>query len=141
MVIYEILFAGVVWTWGKGDYFRLGHGADQHVRKPTIVESLRGKKIIHVAVGALHCLAVTDTGHVYAWGDNDHGQQVSTNQNTACHNMLTNHIAGIRQHLCQQEASSGPGSRLSQSVPSGLWLLSLHLLDHSGINQSEHNTP
>ena len=47
---------GLVWTWGKGDYFRLGHGSDQHVRKPTVVESLRGKKIVHVAVGALHCL-------------------------------------------------------------------------------------
>ena len=57
---------GVVWTWGKGDYFRLGHGADQHVRKPTMVESLRGKKMIHVAVGALHCLAVTDQGQVRA---------------------------------------------------------------------------
>ena len=57
---------GVVWTWGKGDYFRLGHGADQHVRKPTMVESLRGKKMIHVAVGALHCLAVTDQGQVKA---------------------------------------------------------------------------
>jgi len=67
--------SGAVWTWGKGDYFRLGHNADQHVRKPTLVESLRGKKIIHVAVGALHCLAVTDAGQVYAWGDNDHGQQ------------------------------------------------------------------
>ncbi|XP_023713900.1 E3 ubiquitin-protein ligase HERC2 [Cryptotermes secundus] len=66
---------GQVWTWGKGDYFRLGHGIDQHVRKPTLVEGLRGKKIIHVAVGALHCLAVSDTGQVYAWGDNDHGQQ------------------------------------------------------------------
>ncbi|XP_068082847.1 E3 ubiquitin-protein ligase HERC2 [Anabrus simplex] len=66
---------GQVWTWGKGDYFRLGHGSDQHVRKPTLVEGLRGKKIVHVAVGALHCLAVTDTGQVYAWGDNDHGQQ------------------------------------------------------------------
>ena len=54
----------MVWTWGKGDYFRLGHGADQHVRKPTMVESLRGKKMIHVAVGALHCLAVTDQGQV-----------------------------------------------------------------------------
>ena len=40
---------GLVWTWGKGDYFRLGHGSDQHVRKPTVVESLRGKKIVHVA--------------------------------------------------------------------------------------------
>ncbi|MEE6507644.1 hypothetical protein FKM82_027611 [Ascaphus truei] len=67
--------SGVVWTWGKGDYFRLGHGSDVHVRKPQVVEGLRAKKIVHVAVGALHCLAVTDTGQVYAWGDNDHGQQ------------------------------------------------------------------
>ncbi|XP_038055580.1 E3 ubiquitin-protein ligase HERC2-like [Patiria miniata] len=66
---------GTVWTWGKGDYFRLGHGADSHVRKPQNVEGLKGKKIIHVAAGALHCLAVTDTGQVFAWGDNDHGQQ------------------------------------------------------------------
>lgn len=74
-------------------YLAIGHGTDQHVRKPTVVECLRGKKIIHVAVGALHCLAVTDSGQVctkcilldfnnysihiqvYAWGDNDHGQQ------------------------------------------------------------------
>ncbi|XP_076028585.1 E3 ubiquitin-protein ligase HERC2 isoform X2 [Oratosquilla oratoria] len=67
--------SGQVWTWGKGDYFRLGHGTDQHVRRPTMVEGLRGKKVVHVAVGALHCLAVTDSGQVYAWGDNDHGQQ------------------------------------------------------------------
>ncbi|XP_037554244.1 E3 ubiquitin-protein ligase HERC2 [Nematolebias whitei] len=67
--------SGIVWTWGKGDYFRLGHGTDVHVRKPQMVEGLRGKKIVHVAVGALHCLAVTETGQVYAWGDNDHGQQ------------------------------------------------------------------
>ncbi|CRL02239.1 CLUMA_CG015120, isoform A [Clunio marinus] len=70
---------GEVWTWGKGDYYRLGHGSDQHVRKPTPIQCLRGKKIIHVAVGALHCLAVADTGQVYGWGDNDHGQQGSGN--------------------------------------------------------------
>nr|XP_032812660.1 E3 ubiquitin-protein ligase HERC2 isoform X4 [Petromyzon marinus] len=67
--------SGLVWTWGKGDYFRLGHGTDAHVRKPQVVEGLRNKKIVHVAVGALHCLAVTEGGQVYAWGDNDHGQQ------------------------------------------------------------------
>lgn len=71
--------SGEVWTWGKGDYYRLGHGSDQHVRKPTPIQGLRGKKVIHVAVGALHCLAVTETGQVYAWGDNDHGQQGSGN--------------------------------------------------------------
>ncbi|XP_073987726.1 E3 ubiquitin-protein ligase HERC2 isoform X1 [Rhodnius prolixus] len=67
--------SGQVWTWGKGDYFRLGIGADHHVRKPTLVEGLKGEKVIDVAVGALHCLAVTDAGTVYSWGDNDHGQQ------------------------------------------------------------------
>jgi len=49
---------------GKGDYFRLGHGSDGHVRRPQLVEGLKGKKIVHIAVGALHCLAVTDTGQV-----------------------------------------------------------------------------
>ncbi|CAH0390182.1 unnamed protein product [Bemisia tabaci] len=67
--------SGQVWTWGKGDYYRLGLGSDSHVRKPTLVDGLRGLKIVDVAVGALHCLAVTDSGQVYAWGDNDHGQQ------------------------------------------------------------------
>ncbi|XP_017138352.1 probable E3 ubiquitin-protein ligase HERC2 [Drosophila miranda] len=71
--------AGEVWTWGKGDYYRLGHGGDQHVRKPQPIGGLRGRRVIHVAVGALHCLAVTDAGQVYAWGDNDHGQQGSGN--------------------------------------------------------------
>ncbi|RZF37934.1 hypothetical protein LSTR_LSTR005434, partial [Laodelphax striatellus] len=67
--------SGQVWTWGKGYYYRLGLGSDLHVRKPTLIEGLRAEKVIHVAVGALHCLAVTESGAVYAWGDNDHGQQ------------------------------------------------------------------
>lgn len=49
---------------GKGDYFRLGHGTDSHVRKPQLVEGLKGYKIVDVAVGALHCLAVTEEGKV-----------------------------------------------------------------------------
>lgn len=52
----------------------MGHGSDQHIRKPTTIQGLRGKKIVHVAVGALHCLAVSDTGECFAWGDNDHGK-------------------------------------------------------------------
>ena len=56
--------SGQVWTWGKGDYFRLGHNSDSHVRRPQVVEALREWKIVDVAVGALHCLAVTDGGLV-----------------------------------------------------------------------------
>lgn len=66
-----------VWTWGKGDYYRLGLDSDAHMRWPTLVEALRGERVVQVAVGALHCLAVTEQGQVFAWGDNDHGQQAS----------------------------------------------------------------
>ena len=34
------------------------------MRKPTVVETLRGEKVVSVAVGALHCIAVTDSGQV-----------------------------------------------------------------------------
>ncbi|CAG4926206.1 unnamed protein product [Colias eurytheme] len=83
---------GEVWTWGKGDYFRLGHGCDAHVRRPTIVEALKGRRVIHVAVGALHCLAVTSDHQVWAWGDNDHGQQ---GNGTTCVNRRPALVAGV----------------------------------------------
>ena len=59
---------------GKGDYYRLGHGSDDHVRRPKRVAALQNKKVIAIATGSLHCVACTDTGEVYTWGDNDEGQ-------------------------------------------------------------------
>uniref|UniRef100_A0A3B3ZI62 Uncharacterized protein n=1 Tax=Periophthalmus magnuspinnatus TaxID=409849 RepID=A0A3B3ZI62_9GOBI len=58
-----ITSSGELYSWGLGEYGRLGHG-DNTTQKPQMVEGLRGKKIVHVAVGALHCLAVTETGQV-----------------------------------------------------------------------------
>uniref|UniRef100_A0A0B7BGT1 HECT-type E3 ubiquitin transferase n=2 Tax=Arion vulgaris TaxID=1028688 RepID=A0A0B7BGT1_9EUPU len=66
--------SGAVYTWGKGDYHRLGHGTDDHVRRPRRVTALQGKKVIDVACGSLHCVACTETGEVFTWGDNDEGQ-------------------------------------------------------------------
>lgn len=42
----------------------MGHGNDSHIRKPQVVEGLKGHKVVDVAVGALHCLAVTEQGKV-----------------------------------------------------------------------------
>ncbi|XP_063677273.1 E3 ubiquitin-protein ligase HERC2-like isoform X2 [Bolinopsis microptera] len=66
---------GRVYTWGKGEFYRLGHGTDTHVRIPQEVEALVGTKIVKIGVGSLHCLALSSSGEIYAWGDNDHGQQ------------------------------------------------------------------
>jgi len=66
--------SGSVFTWGKGDYHRLGHGADDHVRRPRKVAALQGRKVISIATGSLHCVACTDSGEVFTWGDNDEGQ-------------------------------------------------------------------
>ena len=34
---------GQVYTWGKGDNQRLGHGTDEHVRYPKLLDSLQGQ--------------------------------------------------------------------------------------------------
>ncbi|RXG68740.1 E3 ubiquitin-protein ligase HERC2 [Armadillidium vulgare] len=66
--------SGIVYTWGKGDYHRLGHGTDEHIRKPRKVTALQGKQVISIATGSLHCVCCTSDGEVYTWGDNDEGQ-------------------------------------------------------------------
>ncbi|VDD75186.1 unnamed protein product [Mesocestoides corti] len=65
---------GTVFTWGKADCYRLGHGDFTHVYIPAVVRALSSHRIVQVAVGALHCLAVDANNKVYSWGDNDHGQ-------------------------------------------------------------------
>ncbi|CAH0405793.1 unnamed protein product [Chilo suppressalis] len=101
---------GEVWTWGKGDFFRLGHGCDAHVRRPTLVEALRGRRVIHVAVGALHCLAVTSENQVWAWGDNDHGQQ---GNGTTCVNRRPAIVAGVEG---VQRAAAGSSHSAAWSI-------------------------
>ncbi|XP_037077215.1 E3 ubiquitin-protein ligase HERC2-like [Pollicipes pollicipes] len=60
--------AGVVYTGGKGDTFRLGHGTEEHARFPLKVEALAGKKVRQLSVGVTTCVAVTEEGLVYCWG-------------------------------------------------------------------------
>lgn len=38
------------------------------------MSALQGKKIISIATGSLHCVACSDEGEVFTWGDNDEGQ-------------------------------------------------------------------
>ena len=58
---------GSVYTWGKGEFYRLGHSTDTHVRVPQLVEGLVGTKIVKIGVGSLHCLALSSSGEVSTW--------------------------------------------------------------------------
>lgn len=67
--------AGEVWVWGQNDYGQLGLGAQYDtVWEPTpvgIADYLHvGEKVVHIAAGDDHSLALTNTSGLFGWGDN-----------------------------------------------------------------------
>ena len=56
-----------MFTWGKGDYHRLGHGSDDHVRRPRKVVALQARKVTSIAMRSPHCVACTESGVVFTW--------------------------------------------------------------------------
>ncbi|XP_026447682.1 ultraviolet-B receptor UVR8-like [Papaver somniferum] len=79
---------GSVFSWGRGTFGRLGTGKEQDEVIPVRVEfdsseknrisneNFDGKKtkIMQIAAGAYHSLALEDDGSVWCWGYNIHGQ-------------------------------------------------------------------
>uniref|UniRef100_A0A1D1Z6V7 Putative E3 ubiquitin-protein ligase HERC4 n=1 Tax=Anthurium amnicola TaxID=1678845 RepID=A0A1D1Z6V7_9ARAE len=63
-----------LYSWGWGDFGRLGHGNSSDVFTPQPVKALQGIKIKQIACGDSHCLAVTMDGGVQSWGRNQNGQ-------------------------------------------------------------------
>jgi len=57
-----------VWSWGKGTSGQLGHGNEQSRQEPQKVESLAGRRVVAVAAGGDHSLALTADGGVWCWG-------------------------------------------------------------------------
>lgn len=63
-----------VYSWGWGDFGRLGHGNSSDLFIPQPIRALGGVKIKQIACGDSHCLAVTVDGDVRSWGRNQNGQ-------------------------------------------------------------------
>ena len=57
---------------GECDQLGLGEGVLER-KKPTLLKVLSDKKVVSVAVGSLHNLALTSDGRVFSWGCNDDG--------------------------------------------------------------------
>lgn len=65
---------GDVFSFGCGLRGALGHGDINSILSPMQVEGLAGLKIIDIAAGSFHSVAVSSFGDVYTWGWNTHGQ-------------------------------------------------------------------
>jgi E3 ubiquitin-protein ligase HERC2 len=67
---------GELYTWGLGEYGRLGHGDNQTLLKPKLVQKLVGQRVIQVACGSrdAQTLCLTEEGTVFSWGDGDFGK-------------------------------------------------------------------
>jgi alpha-tubulin suppressor-like RCC1 family protein len=67
---------GTLFTWGSNAKSQLGVG--KHVVRqatPTHLQgAITGIQFVGVATGGTHTLAVSRSGEVYCWGNNDHGQ-------------------------------------------------------------------
>lgn len=58
-----------VWSWGDGDYGKLGRGGSDGCKQPMKIESLAGLGVIKVECGSQFSVALTRSGSVYSWGE------------------------------------------------------------------------
>jgi alpha-tubulin suppressor-like RCC1 family protein len=66
--------AGEVYAWGWNEAGQLGLGDTNNRLTPTKVPGLTGVKAIAIIAGGGHSLALTESGEVYAWGQNKDGE-------------------------------------------------------------------
>lgn len=53
---------------------QLGHGDVEDVVEPKLIENLSGIKIVKIACGGWHSIALSSDGDLYVWGSNSNGQ-------------------------------------------------------------------
>ena len=58
---------GVVYSWGDGDFGKLGRGGSEGCSIPHRVERLMGQGVIQIECGAQFSLALTKSGQVWTW--------------------------------------------------------------------------
>merc|ERR1719498_2186652 len=65
---------GEVYCWGRGTWGQSGLGSTDNVCLPRRLEALGGRRIVQVAAGARHSLALEMTGSLFAFGSGEEGQ-------------------------------------------------------------------
>jgi alpha-tubulin suppressor-like RCC1 family protein len=72
--MFAVTSTGALLTWGDNAFGELGIGKKGEQRKPVRVHLPSGVKVVAAFGGLGHSLALTASGRVLAWGDNEAGQ-------------------------------------------------------------------
>ena len=72
--VLAVTSEGACYSWGVGFYGCLGHGDEQSLAVPRLVEKLRGERLASTSGGAFHSIALTEDGKVFVWGRDHYGQ-------------------------------------------------------------------
>ncbi|KAL6995201.1 RCC1 domain-containing protein rug3, mitochondrial [Sarracenia purpurea var. burkii] len=65
---------GQLWNWGANSNYELGRGDTVGGWKPKPIPSIESVRVIQIASGGYHSLALTDEGKVLSWGHGGCGQ-------------------------------------------------------------------
>jgi len=65
---------GEIYAWGNGKHGQLGLGARHPELSPRRVDALAAQRVIGIACGDFHSLALTSANEVYTWGCGSSGE-------------------------------------------------------------------
>ena len=65
---------GELWGWGNNSCQQLGPTSAVKVMRPTDLRHMVPRKLVDIAAGKRHSIALGDDGVAYSWGNNEYGQ-------------------------------------------------------------------
>ena len=124
---------GELYTFGNGKHGQLGHGEQHAGPTPRRVGGLRHVKVLGIACGDFHTLALADDGAVYTWGTGGFGE--------LGHGDLHNYteprrLKGIKRHSLVF-AACGASHNVLLVAPSRAELLETHPADAGSSYEGE----
>ncbi|KAA8529441.1 hypothetical protein F0562_033760 [Nyssa sinensis] len=98
---------GEIFSWGEEAGGRLGHGVEEDVSYPKLINALSGMNIELVACGEYHTCAVTLSGDLYTWGDGSHNSGLLGHGSEASH-WIPKKVSGLMEGIHVSYISCGP---------------------------------
>ncbi|XP_072310878.1 probable E3 ubiquitin-protein ligase HERC1 isoform X3 [Eucyclogobius newberryi] len=96
-----ITVEGEVFSWGDGEYGKLGHGNSATQKYPKIIQGpLVGKVVVCVSAGYRHSAAVTCDGELYSWGEGDFGRLGHSDSQSRNVPTLVKDVSSVGQVAC-----------------------------------------